>query len=194
VSDPPDWIAVGLVTRAHGVKGEVAVRPLSQVPSRFEPGSTVFRDQDSTKPLRVASMRPDRDRLLVTFEGIGERTAAEGLRGAYLFVPASWAPPLPEGEYWPHQLLGSEVVTESGEGVGLLSEILHTHANDVWVVVDPGGAEALVPALKDVIVSVDLAARRITIRQEPQPPGTERPGTERPGTERPGTERPGTEP
>jgi 16S rRNA processing protein RimM len=174
VSDSPAWIAVGLVTRAHGVRGEVAVRPLSQVPSRFEPGATVFRDEEESKPLTVAACRPDRDRLLVTFEGISDRNGAEALGGAYLFVPASWAPQLPEGEYWPHQLLGSDVITEAGRRVGTLSEILHTQANDVWVVAGPDGAEVLVPALRDVVASVDVEARRITIRDEAEPAGDER--------------------
>jgi len=173
VSDPPAWIAVGVVTRAHGVKGEVAVRPLSQVLSRFDPGATVFRDEDESKPLAVAASRPHRDRLLVTFEGIADRDAAEALAGVYLFVPASWAPPLPEDEYWPHQLLGSEVVTDSGRPVGTLKEILHTQANDVWVVTGPDGGEVLVPALRDVVAKVDVANRTITIREELDSAGDE---------------------
>jgi 16S rRNA processing protein RimM len=172
VTEPPAWIAVGLVTRAHGVRGEVAVRPLSQVAARFDPGATVFREQDPAAPLVVASARLHHDRVLVTFEGFGDRTAAETLRGAYLFVPSSWAPPLPQGEYWPHQLLGSDVVTERGEAVGVLSEVLHTEANDVWVVRDPAGAEILVPALKDVVASVDVPRRRVTLWRAPEPPGS----------------------
>jgi len=153
-----------VITRAHGVKGEVAVLPLSQVPSRFEPGATVFRDQNEAATLIVAAARPHRDRILVTFEGIADRTAAERLAGVYLFVPSSWAPPLPEGEFWPHQLLGSEVVTEGGERLGVLKEILHTQANDVWVVAGEGGQELLVPALRDLVASVDVPARRVTVR------------------------------
>jgi 16S rRNA processing protein RimM len=164
VTETPEWIAVGVVTRAHGVKGEVAVLPLSQVPSRFEAGATLFRDQRRSAALTVAAARPHHDRILVTFVGIGDRTAAEGLAGAYLFVPASWAPALPEGEFWPHQLLGSEVATERGERLGALSEILHTQANDVWVVAADGGGELLVPALRDLVVAVDVAGRRITVR------------------------------
>jgi len=164
VSETPYWIAVGVITRAHGVKGEVAVLPLSQVPSRFEPGATVFRDQTEAATLIVAAARPHRDRILVTFEGIADRTAAEGLAGVYLFVPASWAPPLPEGEFWPHQLLGSEVVTEGGDRLGVLAEILHTQANDVWVVAGEGGQELLVPALRDLVAAVDVSARRVTVR------------------------------
>jgi 16S rRNA processing protein RimM len=134
------------------------------VPTRFEPGSTVFLEQDAARSMRVVGSRPDRDRVLIVFEGIEDRTRAEALAGAYLFVPASWAPVLSAGEYWEHELIGSEVQTEDGRRLGLLSEILHTQANDVWVVAGPDGGEVLVPALKDVVAHVDVAGRRIVVR------------------------------
>jgi 16S rRNA processing protein RimM len=159
------WVAVGRISRAHGVKGEVAVLPLTDVGSRFEPGSRLFTDLGE-RTLVVAASRPHRHRTLVAFEGVPDRTAAEALQGAYLFVPASQTPSLPEGEYWPHQLIGCEVVTESGRSLGRLREVMRTQANDVWAAAGPGG-ETLVPALKDVVVSVDLPARRVVVRDIP---------------------------
>jgi 16S rRNA processing protein RimM len=159
------WVAVGRITRAHGVKGEVAVLPLTEIGSRFEAGSRVFTVQGQ-RALSVAASRPHRHRLLVSFEDVLDRTAAEALQGAYLFVPAAETPSLPEGEYWPHQLVGCEVVTESGRPLGWLREVLRTQANDVWAA-DGAEGETLVPALKDVVVQVDLAARRVVVRDIP---------------------------
>jgi len=105
--------------------------------------------------------------MLVFFEGVGDRDAAEALQGTYLFVPASDAPPLPEGEFWPHELIGCEVVTDGGRTLGRLQEVIHTRANDVWTVRGDDGGEVLVPALRTVVGDVDLVARRIVVREVP---------------------------
>lgn len=166
MSRRPDWIAVGRIARAHGVKGEVAVVPLSEVASRFEPGSVVYLDESDRRPLEVRSVRPHRDRLLVEFEGVPDRTQAEALGGRYVFVPASSAPELPEGEFWAHQLVGAEVRTEAGRPLGTIREVIHTQANDVWVAEGEQG-EVLVPALKDVVASVDVEAGSVVVREVP---------------------------
>jgi 16S rRNA processing protein RimM len=166
VSDRPQWIAVGRITRTHGVKGEVAVLPLSQVNSRFDTGSTVFLDESEEHPLTVVTSRPHRQRLLVAFRGIGDRTSADSLRGRYLFVRASTSPRLPEGEYWSHDLVGCEVLTEDGRRIGRIREIMHTQANDVWAT-DGDEGEVLIPALKDVVSEVDVPGRRVVVREVP---------------------------
>jgi 16S rRNA processing protein RimM len=166
VSDDVRWIAVGRVTRSHGVKGEVAVLPLSEVEARFRPGSRLYVGQAEDRGLTVASSRPHRRRLLVAFEEIGDRTRGEMLKGEYLFVPASWAPELPEGEYWPHQLIGCRVVTEEGRVVGTIDEIVRAPANDVWVARGEEG-EILVPAIKEVVRRVDLGGHRVVVREVP---------------------------
>jgi 16S rRNA processing protein RimM len=160
------WIAVGRVTRAHGVKGEVAVLPLTEVPARFEPGSRLFAGESARRPLTVAASRTHHHRSLVRFEEVADREVAEALSGTYLFVPAADAPPLPEGAYWPHQLVGCEVVTASGRSLGAVREVLHTGANDVWVADGPEG-EVLIPALHEVVRTVDLDARRIVVAEIP---------------------------
>ena len=164
---PVRWVAVGRITRAHGIRGEVSVLPLSDVEDRFAPRSRLFVGESEERPLTVAASRPNRGRLLIRFDEVPDRTGAEALAGAYVFVPATSSPPLPDGEFWPHQLIGAEVLTESGRSLGVLREVVHTNANDVWVARDEGGAESLVPALRDVIVSVDVGARRVVVREVP---------------------------
>jgi 16S rRNA processing protein RimM len=104
--------------------------------------------------------------LLVAFQEVGDRTAAEELRGRYLFVPTSSVPPLPEGEYWTHDLIGCQVWTEEGRLLGAVREVIHGPANDVWATEGKGG-EVLIPALKDVVHEVDTAGRRIVVREVP---------------------------
>ncbi len=160
----PRWIAVGRITRAHGVKGEVVVQPLSEVESRFEPGSQLFLEEEQGDSLTVAEARSHRGRLLVRFEGVEDRDQAETLAGSFLFVPSASAPPLPEGEYWTHQLVGCDVLTDGGRALGPIREIIHTSANDVWVTQSNEG-ETLIPALKDIVKHVDLQGRRIIVRE-----------------------------
>ena len=105
--------------------------------------------------------------LLVGFEESTDRTAAEALRGMELCVPESWLPELADGEYWPFQLEGCEVRTEAGRMLGTLVEVIPNPANDLWVARDDAGTESLVPALRDVIVEVDLDSRRVLVRDVP---------------------------
>jgi 16S rRNA processing protein RimM len=166
VTDGPAWIAVGRIGRAHGVKGEVSVLPLSQVPERFESGSRLFLGEGEDRPVTVRAARRHHSRLLVAFDGVTDRDGAEALQGSYLFVPVSEAPVLPEGEFWTHELVGCVVMSDGGRELGRVREILHTPANDVWAV-DGEGGEILVPALLDVVASVDVAGRRIVVREVP---------------------------
>src|SRR5512134_3147690 len=113
--DPEPTVAVGRVTRPHGVTGEVAVVVLSEVPERFADGATVWLEDG--RALTVGSSRPHKDRLLVRFRGVADRAQADALHGALLVVPESMSPPLPEGSWWDHQLIGCEVATEAGRAL-----------------------------------------------------------------------------
>ena len=157
-----ELLAVGRITRAHGIRGEVAVLNLTEVKARFAVGS-VLRLEDGRR-LTVGAVRPHGHRLLVKFQEVADRTVAEELRGQVLLVPASEAPPPMEGSYWVHQVVGLDVVTESGRQLGRVREVLHNPANDLWVTEGPEG-EVLVPALGHVVVEVDLQGRRAVVRE-----------------------------
>ena len=157
-------VVVGRITRAHGTRGEVAVLVLSETPERFADEARVFLE-DGT-PLTVERSRAHGGRLLVKFREVPDRTRAEELRGRLLVVPESMLPALPEGAWWPHQIEGCEVVTESGRSLGRVVEVVPNPANDLWVA-RVGEVETLIPALRDVLVSVDVEARRIVVREVP---------------------------
>ncbi|HET7236152.1 MAG TPA: ribosome maturation factor RimM [Actinomycetota bacterium] len=167
-------VAVGRIGKAHGVRGEVVVVVLSEVPERFDRGS-VLRTEDG-RSLTVASSRPYRDKLLVTFEGVGDRVQAEALQTALLVAPESSSPSLPEGSWWDHQIEGCSVATDSGLSLGTVREVIHTAANDVWSAVDEAEVETLIPVLGDVLVEVDIEGRRIVVREIPGLTAPEEPG------------------
>lgn len=161
---PPDEqrIAVGKITKPHGVRGEVSILSLTEVPGRFEPGSVLWLDDGRT--LTVDRARTHRDGFIASFTEIRDRNSADALHGVYLFVPESDLPDLPKGSYWPHQIEDCKVFTEDGRSLGIVAEVLHTEANDIWVARTPEGDETLIPALKQSTVSVDTAAKRIVVR------------------------------
>jgi len=158
-------VVVGKVTKAHGVRGEVAVEVRSDNPDRFNDGASVFTPDG--RELTIERVHAHGQRTLIRFVGIADRTAAEALAGTLLEVPESWLPELADGEYWPFQLEGCTVLTESGRDLGVVTDVIPNPANDLWVAVDDAGAETLVPALADLIVEVDVAGRRILVRDVP---------------------------
>lgn len=157
-------VVVGVLTKAHGLRGEVVVHNRSDNPERWVPGSTVYLGD---RLLTVETVRGQSGgRLLVGFAGVGDRTTADALRGEVV-VPVSWLPSLPGGEWWPHEIDGCEVVTESGRSLGRVTDVVANPVNDLWVVVDEGGTETFVPVLDDLLVEVDVEAKLIRVRDVP---------------------------
>jgi 16S rRNA processing protein RimM len=156
-------VVVGVIAKAHGLQGEVVVHSRSDNPERWAPGSVMFLGE---RTLTIEQVRPLGARLLVKFESIDDRSSAETLRGEVV-VPVSWLPELPQGEYWPHELQGCLVVTEGGRVLGPIVDVIPNQANDLWVAVDEQGNETLVPALADVVSTVDVADKRVVVRDIP---------------------------
>ena len=154
----PTRLLAGEVGKPHGIRGEVYVVPISDDPARFAPGSVLLTEQDE---VTVASARRHGNRLLVSFEGIDSRDAAETLRGP-LFVPATETRALDEDEYWPHDLVGCELVDATGFARGTITNVTPGPAHDLLVVTTPVG-ERMVPLVKDIVVDVDIAGRRVAV-------------------------------
>jgi 16S rRNA processing protein RimM len=179
-------IAVGQVVRAHGIRGEVLVAVRTDEPgARFAPGSVLPTEPPERGPLTVAAARWHSGRLIVAFEGVGDRTAAEGLRGTLLILDSAQITSLSDpDEFYDHELIGLGVVTAAGDPVGVVADVLH-HGQDLLVVrregapgrvtpgqVTPGSrgreaAEALVPFVSAIVTDVDVAAGRLVIDPPP---------------------------
>ena len=146
-------IAVGEVLSTHGLSGGVRARVLSDVAHRFDVGQEIHI---LGIPYRIArSSRRPSDQVYLQLHGLGTVEDARALVGQLITVPPEAVPQLPDGEYFHFQLLGLRVLTQEGEDLGRISDILVTGSNDVYVVTGPGG-EVLVPALADVIMNVEL--------------------------------------
>ena len=165
VSSADDLVAVGRIVKPFGVRGEVRVESLSDVPGRIE-GLTqvtlVSRDGRQL-PTRVTGVRRIRDAYLIGCQAFGSPEEAATWRGGHIMIPREESPPLPDGHYFESTLIGMTVRLESGEIVGTVEEIWDMPANHV-IVVRQAGRETLIPALKSVVRSVDSAGRTMTVR------------------------------
>ncbi len=150
---------MGQVGAAFGVDGAVKVVPLTDFSDRFDRGSLLLIDGAE---LRVEWSRPAPGGLVVKLAGVDDRSGAEVYRGKYMEVGEDAGRPAGDGRFYHHQLIGLDVVTASGRGLGRIEEVLEKPANDVWVSRD-GAVEHLIPATKDAVVSVDLDAARIVV-------------------------------
>ena len=162
-------LVVGQISRPHGVRGEVAVQiRTDDAETRFAAGSVLLTDP-AAGPLTVAAARWHQGRLLVCFAEIADRTAAERYRGIELLVEVDPdAQPEDAGEYYDRQLVGLRAVTVAGDDIGPVREVLHLPAQDVLVVADGAGGQALIPFVSEIVPEVDLAAG--VVRVDP-PPG-----------------------
>lgn len=162
----PEYLAIGLLGRMHGVNGEVRMKVLTDFPERIQARMQVYIG-DTYKPSRIQHVRWQNDDLLVTFEGYEDRQAIVELRNKMVYVRAQDLPPLPEGDYYHHQIIGLRVFDETHTYLGLAREILSTGANDVLVIDAEDRKEILLPMLEETILKVDTALGEMSVHLLP---------------------------
>ena len=148
-----DLITIGRIIAPWGIKGQVSVQIETDFPQRFSPSEQVFIDG---KPVTIVDVSWHRGRPLIKFNTIDCTEDARQLRGKPIEIPQSQIQPLPEDHYYHFQLIGLEVRTVGGEHLGKIREVLAGESNDTYVVQGTEG-EILIPAIEDVVKSIDLA-------------------------------------
>lgn len=167
-ADFPERVTVGRVVRPHGVRGEVTVAVLSDVPGRFDLGSRLLMAREEGGPavtVEVASSRAQKGGVVVRFAGIEDRDRAEELRNAWLEVELSQVPPAPPGIYYHFQLLGCRCYdsgTELGEVVDLVED-----GGGLLLIVSDGERRVPLPFVASFLKEVDVAGRRIDFELPP---------------------------
>jgi 16S rRNA processing protein RimM len=161
--DLPEMVAVGRVLRPQGIKGEVVVEVLSDVPGRFKKGSRVLgvREGAPALSLVVAAGRPHKGGAVVRFEGYEDRDRAEELRGLDLEVPRSEVPRAPKGTYYQYELLGC-LCRDQGEELGRVVEVKED-GGGVMLIVEGDGRRVPVPFVREFLREVDVEAGRIEL-------------------------------
>lgn len=160
-------VEVGRIVRPHGVRGELLVQSLTDVPGRFARGARLelVQADGARRTVTVRSSAwPMPDRLMVTFEGIADRDAAELVRGARLEVERAAVPEAPAGEFWQFDLVGCRAFDERAGELGDVVDVTDAGAGPLLVVALADGRKVPLPFVERFVVAVDPAGRRIDWR------------------------------
>ncbi len=161
-------LQVGAITSTHGVRGEVKVFPTTDDPARFKKLKKVILDDGRQQlEMEIASVKFFKNMVILKFKGIDDINDVEKYRKATLWVTREDAVPLEEDEYYIADLIGMNVVSDEGEQLGRITDVLQTGANDVYVISRPDTPDLLVPAIRDCIKTVDLEEGRMVIHLLP---------------------------
>lgn len=159
------YITVGKIVNTHGHKGMVRVLPLTDFPERFQREQVLLvKLGETSRQLSIEHSFAHKKFIIIQFREINSMNAAEELKGAMIQVDRDDLYPLPEGTFYVFQILGLEVFDQEGSLLGVVKDVLVTGANDVYVIErDTGGRPLLVPALKNVVLEIDLEHSRMVV-------------------------------
>jgi 16S rRNA processing protein RimM len=173
VSGEAELVVLGRIVGAHALRGEVRVRFFGDGPGPLLHAERVFLGQDDARPqdaverevLDTGTGRAGEVRLLL--EGVADRNGADALKGRFVFGELALLPELGDGEFYWHELVGCEVVSDAGQPIGTVRELWETGAHDVLVVERSDGGQVLLPTAREFMTDVDLERRRIEIKLWP---------------------------
>lgn len=159
-----EMLRVGVISSTHGVRGEVKVYPTTDDPKRFKQLKEVTLDTGKELlPMEIQGVKFFKNMVILKFKDYDSINAIEKYKGKDLLIHRSQAVPLKEGENFIVDLIGLTVITDEGETLGKLTDVLKTGANDVYVVEMPSGKEVLIPVIKPCILNVDLEAGQVKV-------------------------------
>lgn len=168
-SAPGELTVIGVLTHAHGIKGEISLNYYAESPEWLD-GEIWLRagDDGTPRPAKVAARRMHNGQLLVRFEGVNDRTEAERLRGLTVLIPEELLPESDEDTLYLHDLLGLDVLLhESGAKIGVLAHVDFIGGQELWSIEAPDGKEILFPAVPEFVNAVDLEQQVVRISPPP---------------------------
>ncbi|MBW7473324.1 ribosome maturation factor RimM [Paenibacillus oenotherae] len=163
-----EWLTVGKIVNTHGIRGEIKVVSQTDFPEeRFAQGNKLVIENPETAqriPVVVNGARLHKNMYIVKIKDLDDINIAEKYKGWNLKVSKDDLGELDEGEYYHYEIIGCKVFTEEGEELGAITEILVPGANDVWVIQQPKGKQLLVPVIDEVVLDVDVEAKKVIVR------------------------------
>ena len=155
----PEFITIGSIVAPWGKRGQLKVKSLTDFPERFSSGSQVYVNH---RPMIITESSTHKDTFILKLESVDSISAADEFRNLPMEIPASQIKQLPQGLYYHFQLVGLNVFTTKDEYIGKITSVLTTGSNDVYVVKGKSG-EVLMPAIEDVVKSIDIEQNRMVI-------------------------------
>ncbi len=164
----PKYLQIGEILRPHGVHGELRMRVVTSYPERIPDLTHVYLGSDPfdkrPRKFEIEAVRFHHEVALVTFKGINDRDEADRLRGLSVLVALEDAIPLAEGEVYLFELIGMRVVTEDGEDIGEVADVLEIGANDTYLIRSEKYGEFTIPDVPQFIIRIDKANRQVIVR------------------------------
>jgi len=159
-----DYLRVGIISTTHGIHGEVKVFPTTDDINRFKDLKNILLDTGKELiTLEIEGIKFFKNTAILKFKGIDNINDIEKYRGKDLLVSRENAVKLEKDEYFIYDLIDSEVFTDEGTKLGILTEIMTSAANDVYIVKTAEGKEILLPSIKECILDVDAENKKITV-------------------------------
>ncbi len=163
-----NYLRVGVISSTHGIRGEVKVYPTTDDLERFRSLKQVYLDTGKEYiELEIEGVKFFKQQAILKFKGFDNINDIEKYKGKDLLVTRENAVKLKEGEYFIFDLIGSKVITEEGDSLGELTEVMTTGANDVYIVKTPQGKEILLPYIKECILDIDATNKVIKVHIMP---------------------------
>lgn len=159
------YLKIGQITNAHGIKGEVKVFSLTDNVKRFSKLKAVYlKKKDDYESIAVEGVKYIKDFAIVKLAGINDMNTALKYKNEYLYIDREHAVKLPKDSYFISDLIGMDVMLEDGKRLGELITVLPTGSNDVYEVHTDLGKQVLLPAIKDVVLEVDVENRKMLVK------------------------------
>lgn len=157
-------LQVGVISSTHGVRGEVKVFPTTDDVNRFKKLKEVILVTEKTeKVLKITSVKFFKQFAILKFEGIDSLNDVEAYKGGQLYVTRKNAVKLSKDEYFIADLIDLRVVDEEEREIGILTDVMKTGANDVYIVKNEEGKELLFPAIKECILDIDFKKKKMKV-------------------------------
>lgn len=163
-----DLLKVGIIANTHGLRGEVKVFPTTDDPARYLDLEDLILDTGKEKKkLKIESVRFFKNMVILKFQGLDNINDAEKYKKKELYVTREQAVPLGEDEYFVADLIGLLAVSDEGEDLGEVADVIQTGANDVYLIRKEGADDLLVPAIKDCVKKISILDKRMELHLLP---------------------------
>lgn len=159
-----EYFEIGQIVNTFGVKGQVKVKPFTNDVEQFETlGKILVVKSKETIEMKILEVKYHKDMVILKLEGIEDMNMAEKYKGCYIKIHRSNARQLEEGEYFIADIIGSDVYTDTDKYLGKVEDIYNTGSNDIYVIKDELGKQILLPAIKEVLLDIDVENQKVTV-------------------------------
>ena len=157
-------LEIGKIVNTHGLRGEVKIVPWTDTPDVFEDLTVIYiKNKSEYKPLNIESVRYQKNNLIVKFKEYSDINDILQYKNAVLYAERDDLGELPEGVYYIVDLIGLEVFTESGEKIGIITDVFNTGASDIYDVKRDGKKNLLLPVIDEVVKNVDIEGGKVIV-------------------------------